>query len=613
MAQNTYNQSQDLNIPKLILTFAAGINENQTPDINEASSGYNFELGARQTKFIPRACYDIEGVTPNVGKITGILQLVKRDLTKTSLVCSGDTIYQWFGGSNTALNGTTSNGTKIITGLSSTTSLRVGQLATGTGIGAAPNPIATIDSPTQVTLTVNSTASATVAITFTSFVSKGTVIVDALLRDTYWSLGEYLVISDVGLKNVVKKWDGATFGDMPTGLGGTSFYAKYSVVHLNRVWYFNVTAGSATPHLIVASTFENPAIINITNRGGPADVGGGTFSTGLEPFYLVTPDLKPINGVSVFQNILIISTVDGKLYKLIGTDSKTFTFVDFYVGSAAIGNESIQNIGNDVVYIRKGGNINMLSSVQSFGDVKSNDVSRWIPNTVKNINDSLIVYDQSNQKVYFFIANKVLVLFKDILFGGNTDQAVNSGLSPWSIYTTLHANQFNTKAAKYMQHPDSTDYSVYWGDTNGNVYDINGVGLYGDAGVYEIDCKRVSRLIDVEILKPFPYNESNLLGKLQFRRKAADCQMTIAFQWSDEFNTSYSLVTLKGPSIASLNGSYWNRANYWGGGSYWNNGNTLTNAISHQTFSPTGKGAGFYITMQATTKSAYQVDHLELF
>jgi hypothetical protein len=64
--------------------------------------------------------------------------------------------------------GTTTSGNKVISGLSSTAGFVVGMLVTGTGIGAAPNTIASIDSGTQVTLTVNSTASASVSITFQS-------------------------------------------------------------------------------------------------------------------------------------------------------------------------------------------------------------------------------------------------------------------------------------------------------------------------------------------------------------------------------------------------------------------------------------------------------------
>ncbi len=71
--------------------------------------------------------------------------------------------------------GTTSNGSPIITSLASTTGLEVGQMAIGTGIpsadAAVDRPlILSIDSPTQVTLSKNATASNSgVTITFVPF------------------------------------------------------------------------------------------------------------------------------------------------------------------------------------------------------------------------------------------------------------------------------------------------------------------------------------------------------------------------------------------------------------------------------------------------------------
>jgi hypothetical protein len=68
-------------------------------------------------------------------------------------------------GLTTTRNGTTTNGNKIISGLATTADLVIGQEITGTGVGAA-SVIASIDSATQITGTVNSTASATVSVTF---------------------------------------------------------------------------------------------------------------------------------------------------------------------------------------------------------------------------------------------------------------------------------------------------------------------------------------------------------------------------------------------------------------------------------------------------------------
>jgi len=68
-------------------------------------------------------------------------------------------------------NGTTTNGNKVISGLTDTSGLRRGMVITGTGIGAN-STIATIDSATQVTGTVNSTASGTVAVTFSALATE---------------------------------------------------------------------------------------------------------------------------------------------------------------------------------------------------------------------------------------------------------------------------------------------------------------------------------------------------------------------------------------------------------------------------------------------------------
>lgn len=66
---------------------------------------------------------------------------------------------------DSAQSGTKTNGTKVITGLTDTSQLTRGMLATGTNVGAGA-VIVSIDSATQVTVDVNSTGSTTNAITF---------------------------------------------------------------------------------------------------------------------------------------------------------------------------------------------------------------------------------------------------------------------------------------------------------------------------------------------------------------------------------------------------------------------------------------------------------------
>lgn len=572
--------------PKFVLTFPAGINQNQTPNVGECASGYNFELGARQDKLTPRAAFDTIGSVPNGAAVTGIAQLLKRTGVQTSLVFAGTVAYKWNNDSSFSSVGAITNGAKI--------------------------------------------------------------------RDTYWSLGDYIILVDVNptTANPVLTWDGTTLSTMTTGLAG-AFSAKYCVIWNNRAWFFNITlAGVNYPHMIVVSAFENPQSLSSTARGGPTNLGGTTFATGLEAFYLFVPDLKKINGVSLFQNVLVISTMDGQLFKLTGSSASDYAFTDFYVGSAAVGYENMVNIGNDIAYIRKGQNINLVRSVQAFGDVKSNDIARWIPDLVAGDTNSLAVYDQANQKILWFWTNKVAVLFKDILYGAETDSAINLGLSPWSQYTTTHPSGFNTSAARYMEFPygalqynniliwtnnngnvinwannagtpihwsytsgaittGDTAYSVIWGDASGYLYNLYGTGNY-DGGTYPIQVSRTSRLIDLTIVNPFPWNEEILLGRVQYRRLVAQTSFGISFQWSDEYNTSTSSMQLKGSSASLTTSTSYNLSSYYGK-AYYSYAQSFQDVISHQNFSPTGKGSGFYLTISNQGAGKWQVDHVELY
>jgi hypothetical protein len=155
---------------------------------------------------------------------------------------------------------------------------------------------------------------------------------------------------------------------------GSSLFAKYGIVHKGRVWLFNVKTTTDTPHLMVASAFENPISYSTTDRAVST-----TFVTGSEAFYMLTPDLKPINGVGTFHGDLVISTEKGRLFRLSGSSSIDYKWTEFYANSFAIGNEAMTDGGNDLYYMRSGGNIESLTATQQYGDVSVDDLSRWIP------------------------------------------------------------------------------------------------------------------------------------------------------------------------------------------------------------------------------------------
>lgn len=432
-----------------------------------------------------------------------------------------------------------------------------------------------------------------------TFTSKGTVSSSSRLRGTTWGLGGYSVITDTAKQTVVKKWDGTSFSTLTTGLTPTTLYAKYGIVHLGRVWLFNVKTTSDTPHLLVASAFENPESYDTSKRALDS-----SFSTGNEAFYMLTPDLKAINGVSLFYDTLIISTDKGSLWRLTGSNSKDFEWVPFYPGSSAIGTESMSFIGDDVVYMKRDGVIESVRSTETFGDVKTDDLSRWIPSTISGLTGCITVYDQSRQKVYFFSgSNKLLVLFKEALGGKN--------LSPWSLYKTNHASSFSTNAAIYMRAPGGSNYYVYWGDDMGRIFQMEGTSA-GDAGTTDIDSYRKSSFFEVfedkdgNIVDP---SVDQIRGRVYYRR-IADVDLLMDFEWADGYSTPRCTVPLDGPAQGDT-ASYFGGSAYWGGDFYFNTGFALSQRISTKGFSPVGRGPGVYISLTIQDNQMFDVMKLE--
>lgn len=518
------------------LVFSGGLNEQDVALVRpeECIEGYNSELGFNQTSFRPRKPFDKMGTATNASEIRGIVQLVKRDATETTLIQAGDTVYDWDGDS--------------------------------------------------------------------SFTSKGTVNSASKLRGTTWSLDDYSIITDLEKNTVVKKWDGSTLSTLTTGIEPVDLYAKYSIVHLGRVWMFNITAGTDTPHLLIGSAFEDPTSYDTSLRAKDS-----SFTTGNEAFYMVSPDLLPINGVELWQGILIMSTDGGRLWKLTGTDSTDFVWVPFYTGSFAAGEETMASIGNDVVYMKRDGVIESLVGTDRFGDVSANDLSKWIRTTSAGASDSITIYDQSRQKVYFFAgSNKLLVLFKDLL---------GTELSPWMVYKTDHASSFSTTAAAYIREAggnSASDHYVYYGDDSGNIYRLDGTGS-GDNGDTDVETTRKTGFIqrveseDGEMVK---VKRDRLRGRVYYRR-ISSVDLLMDFEWADDYATNRCTVPLEGPQ-ANDAAAHFNASAYFGGSFYFNTGFALSFKTSTKGFSAIGRGPGVYVLTSITSSQDFDVLKVEI-
>ena len=121
------------------------------------------------------------------------------------------------------ITGNRTSGSKIITGLASTTKLRSGQSVTGTGIPAGTK-IDTVDSGTQVTLTANATSGASTATALTF----QTVVLNLQLNGT---------VDGAGGKGGQGRSESSGYISPTVGQdGGTAFYTRV---------YLNLTYGAA--------------------------------------------------------------------------------------------------------------------------------------------------------------------------------------------------------------------------------------------------------------------------------------------------------------------------------------------------------------------------------
>ena len=583
--------------------YPYGLNETEATNESEVHAGYNFELQFGAKKLSPRGPIDLKGTAPNGGSINGIMQLVTRANSVTTLIyadASTPTLYNWTGANTstafTSVRTTSSDSMLRAAYWSLTDCLTITDLRKLTPLlnwnGTACTRQKTglgVGSTTVITSISEASGTYTVLEAGHGLVAGDLAIIAGTTNAGHNAEHEVTNVVSAGAWDYV---DAVGYGASTDGTAekGVELFAKYSVVHNGRLWLFNITTDTdENAHMILASAFEDYESFDTVTRSGAA--------TGNEAFYTLSPDLKSINGVTSFNRQLLISTEDGAIHRLIGVDAADYQFATYYSGSAAIGEESMANIGNDVIYMRNSGNIDLLGAKVESSDVGADDISRFIPTTIHDLTESLTVYDQAHQKVFFFVGDKILVLFKDIL-------ATSQG-SPWSVYKTALTDSsgsiFDTKAATYIRRPSETVYTIYFGDVDGNIYDLNGTG-YGDNST-SIALSVTKPLIESTRLKI-------LRGYIQYRR-FGQFNCSVIFDWSEEYNQTICDLTLKG-STTTEEPPYYGAEVYYGGDFYYNEGFEFADTVSKQNFSPAGRSDGFFMTFYADTTVQWQVDHIEL-
>jgi hypothetical protein len=401
--------------------------------------------------------------------------------------------------------------------------------------------------------------------------SKGTVASGTKLRghrSQSWQLSDKVIITDLALQEEVMEWDGTTlqnvtFTDETVSTAFGPFRAKYCVISNERAIFANIhDNGTNFPHIIVGSQGGDYTIITTSNLPSSA-------LSELDPYYLIQPDYRAINGLQKAFGVMITSSAYGDLFKLIGASAKDFAFDEFYPESGASSDESLTFIGSDIMY-GKAGRIESLIQTEKFGDVLEADVSLPISDRVDTYTDWTLIYNSRLQRVYCFDGQgNNWVYFKPL---------AATELSPWSRWLTTHATSMNPTAAMSMLDPvDGLEY-VYFGDSSGNLYRMEGTGA-GDAGTDSVKTSRTSAsfkaALDAEIY--------DVQGWLTYRSNdEVTIDLTFLYNGENVFNESLSLTLPATTGRKVYSGGY-----YYADGNYYSE--SLTGRLSRNSFAvPTG-------------------------
>lgn len=432
--------------------------------------------------------------------------------------------------------------------------------------------------------------------TTSGFTQVGTVAEGAKLRgslDSNFTLDDKVIIVDASMSETVKQWDGETFEDMPTNLNA-GFYARYCFVENERAWFADVLALRPTPHMIVGSKRGDPTVLSVNDRPSSA-------LNDEDPFYLLSPDLRPVNGlVAAFGNVLF-SSRQGSVYKVLGETARDFNIQPFYSGSAATGVEGMVNVGNDVFYSKRGA-IETLSGLEQFGNVAVDDITRFISEEVGQYDGFRLVYNRDRQRVYCFPKDddRIYVFHKPIYDDVVKRVSLRDKAqyrSPWMKWTTNNDATFIPSVAWAMLSPVTKKMEVYFGDASGNVYQMEGDEYTGDNAETDIKTFRTSGLFKA------PQGQSHdLNGWILYRNPYEDVTVTITFCWQGFTGYDQSIQVVL-PKITGY--PEWCGDEYFCGDSYFCVPDKCK--VRRQEWSAAGRDAAFNVTIEAETSKDFEI------
>jgi hypothetical protein len=356
-----------------------------------------------------------------------------------------------------------------------------------------------------------------------------------------------------------------------------------------RVFYSNIKDGSTTiGHMMVGSERSDYEEISVSDR--PSTSLGES-----DPFFLLSPDLRKINGFVEAFGSRLLSTQYGRIFNLTGASAKDFALEEFYPGSAASGEESLAYIGTDIIYGREG-RIESVRDTDKFGDTEADDLTRLVLDQVKGFTGWTTVYNSRLNRVYLFPAGASEIWVFDTAMR-DTEQ------SPWMRWRTIHALAFQPTFVMSMLDPlDGLEY-VFMGDSGGKIYRLEGTGSSGDGGTTAIKTSWVSKLFSL----PLGARAFNVEGYIRYRRGMA-IDASIVLEYAGE-------VVFDAPIVVNLPasgaGSYYSHDEFYSDGEYY--GGTFSARLVRQRLTfPGGDSNEFQVRVTLDSNNPFDINEIGL-
>ncbi len=388
-------------------------------------------------------------------------------------------------------------------------------------------------------------------------------------RSQSWQLSDKVIITDLALLEDVMEWDGTTLQNVTfTDETGSTlfgpFRAKYCIIANERAIFSNVhDNGTNFPHIVVGTKGGDYTIITTSNLPSSA-------LSLLDPFYLIQPDYRSINGFQKAFGTVITSSKDGELFKLVGVNAQDFAFDDFYPESGSSSDEGVVFIGSDTLSGRPGKIESLIQSAR-FGDVEEDDLSLSISDKIETVDDWTLIYNNRLKRVYCFDGQgNCWVYFKSLK---QTD------LSPWSRWLTTHSSSMSPTAVMSMLDPvDGLEY-VYFGDDSGNFYRMEGTGALGDGGTDSVKTSRTSASFKAQL----DSEVYDIQGWFTYRSSdEVTLDASILFNGENVFNEPLSITLPATTGVKSYGGGY-----YYADENYYSE--SLSGRLSRESFAiPSG-------------------------